>query len=375
MFEFKIVEDWIRNEISEKKISGACVAVMKEGMPIFRGFYGYADIDRQIPVNEDSVFRLASMTKPVTAVAVMLCVQDGLLDTEMPIDELLPEFAQMWLSEKSGERLSRGLKAKNKILLRHLLCHSSGLGCGESGDIQYKKFKPQGDLDLASAVHGYSQTFLEFEPGSAQAYSPVFALDVAARMVEIVSRKNYAEFVSERIFRPLGMDHTSYNLSDYKDGQCVLTYTSRDGKLSAKPTEHNFDEFPSGYTGGGAGLISSLDDYCKFSTELLFALRGKGRILSKESADEIRRPRFDTSIPGIFDFFNWGYGVRVVGAKNDIQALTPGSFGWSGAYGTHFWVDPVRGITAVYMHNSDTYGGAGAPHTQALERLVMQAIG
>lgn len=374
MNKFQQLNDWMGEEVAERKISGCCAAVYQNGENVFRNFCGYANLERGVPVSENTLFRLASMTKPITAVAALLCMEEGLLRPDTPVCEPLPEFSHMYLACTENGGLTRGSAAENKILLRHLLTHSSGLGSGASGDLQYDSLKPrEGDI-LASAVPRYAACLLEFVPGTAQAYSPVFGFDVVARMVELASGLPYADFLRKKIFQPLGMHSATYELGERQRADCAVTYRSEGGKLSAEPLEHNFDTFPAGYTGGGAGLLCTLADYCRFACELLDAYYGEGRVFSERLVREMSVARFSTDVAGIFDFFNWGYGVRVVQAINDIQVLTPGSFGWSGAYGTHFWVDPVRRAVAVYMHNSSTYGGAGAPHTQAFERAVMQGL-
>lgn len=170
------------------------------------------------------------------------------------------------------------------------------------------------------------------------------------------------------------MDHTSYRLEDFEKKNIVLSCACHDGVLEDFETLHNFDDFPAGYTGGGAGLLSTLDDYSKFAEMLRRGSAGGGEILTKESVGLMKKPWLDDTIEGMCDIFNWGLGVRALRAQSEAQPLSKGSFGWSGAYGPHFWVDPEKQVSAVYMHNSLTYGGAGAPHTLRFEKEVMKAL-
>ena len=374
MKDFSKLSAWLERQVSSQKVAGASAAVVTEEEVIFREDVGFADRGKAIPITKNSVYRLASMTKPVTAVSVLLCVRDGLLDMRSPVREFIPGFADIQLGKKTERGIESVGSAKNTMLVKHLLTHTSGLGCGATGDAEFALFCPRGKMTLKEAAEGYAHTHLEFEPGTAQFYSPVFAFDVAARIVEIVSGMPYERFVKERIFQPLGMATASYRLSDYGAGQCVLTYRSEDGVLQAAGLKHNFAEFPEGYTGGGAGLIASTEDYCRFARELLAAYYGRGKILDENSVREMALPQVPPGTAGVDEYFNWGYGVRCVSAKSAAQPLSPGSFGWSGAYGTHFWVDPALGYTAVYMHNSDTFGGSGAPHTVEFEREVMDVM-
>lgn len=369
---FAKTERFLDEMISSQKTAGCCAAVYVGGVSRFRRFAGYVDAEKKTGLGENSVFRLASMTKPVTAAAVLLCVQDGLMNLDDAVSKFLPSYNGMYVARRTEGGFKRGERART-ITVRQLLTHTSGIGCGMTGDAQYADMKPREGDDLSTATERYSCSLLEFQPGSAQAYSPVMAMDVAARIVEIVSGTSYGEFLRSRIFLPLGMS-ASYDFKNFSQQDRVITYSERDGVLFPEDSNHNFDTFPAGYTGGGAGLLCTLGDYCIFAEMLRKCHSGEAGLLSNAAARELAKPQLNAGMEGIYDFFNWGLGVRTVSIQTDFQPLTAGSFGWSGAYGTHFWVDPARGVTAVYMHNSATYGGAGAPHTLAFERAVMSDL-
>lgn len=371
---FQGIRDFMREMVESGKISGCAAAVYRRGECLFREFVGYGDAKKTMPLGKDSAFRLASMTKPVTAAAALVCRQRGLLRLDAPLCEYLPEFSRMFLARKTENGFARGEAAKTPVTLLHLLTHSAGLGAGPAGDFQYHSVKPREGDTLASAVNRYAGVWLDFEPGSAQMYSPVLGLDTVARVVEIVSGEPYGDFVRKNIFAPLDMKNTSYRLEDFEKKNIVLSCASRDGALEEFETLHNFDDFPAGYTGGGAGLLSTLDDYVKFAEMLRRGAAGEGEILTKESVNLMKKPWLSDSIEGVCDIFNWGLGVRALRAQSDAQPLSEGSFGWSGAYGSHFWVDPEKQVSAVYMHNSLTFGGAGAPHTLRFEKEVMKAL-
>lgn len=360
---------FLNEMVSSRKVAGCAASIYRGGECLFRSFVGEARSG--VPMDEHTVFRLASMTKPVTAVAALLCVQDGRLRLDDPVCEYLPAFRGLHLAELCGEELRAGEPA-GEFTLHHLLTHSAGIGSGRAGDLQYETFKPK--TTLADSVEGYSHMLMDFRPGTAQMYSPIIGFDIVARIVELVSGMPYEEFLRQRIFLPLGMRETSYRLSHYRPEAIASTYSSKDGVLTEECTVTNFNDFPADYTGGGAGLLSTLDDYRRFAEMLRRARRGEDDILSAESAAELSRPQLDESFEGICPVFNWGLGVRVLSLQNEDQRLPAGSFGWSGAYGSHFFVDPKDDVTAVYLHSSSTYGGSGAPHTFEFEREVMEYI-
>lgn len=363
------MQEFLDEMVSSRKVAGCAAAVYRGGKCLFRGFAGVARAD--VPVGEHTAFRLASMTKPVTAVAALLCVQDGLFSLDDSASKFLPAFGKMRLAVIDGGKLTAGGPA-GEFTLRQLLTHSAGIGAGEAGEMQYAAFCPRDGDTLATAVERYAGMLMDFRPGTAQFYSAVVGLDIVARIVELASGISYGEFVHDRIFAPLGMEETSYLLTGRAWETIASNYRAEGGELIEEEALRNFNDFPLGYTGGGAGLLSTLGDYVRFAEMLRRARKGEREILTQESAIEMSKPQLDESIGGIYPIFNWGLGVRALSLRNEDQPLTAGSFGWSGAFGTHFWVDPANDLTAVYMHNSSTYGGAGAPHTLAFERAVMR---
>lgn len=377
MIAFENVSADIAEMIDEKKIAGACAAVAHRGRKIFSFYCGYANIEKEIPIDAESVFRIASMTKPVTAAAVLLCREKGLLALEDRVSKYLPEYGELYLMQKKGGKYVRAEKSSVPVTIFQLLTHTSGLASGTEEERQSPpELLPKEGDSLRSVVSRYYKAGLDFIPGTGQGYSPVVAFDVAARIVEIVTGMPYAEFLRRNIFIPLDMRNTTYSLSSVPSGKRVLSYADKEGVLIPDPNPlHNFASYPADYPGGGAGLMSALEDYLHFAEML--AARGTysgNRILKEESIDLMRKPWLSHKLNGINDYFNWGLGVRTVSKACEDQPLPGGCFGWSGAYGTHFWADPTHGIAAVYMHNSLTYGGSGAPHTVRFEKNVIGAL-
>ncbi len=372
--EFSRTKKMLAGEIASGRIAGACALVCKDGDPVFCDYEGYTGADGKIKISENSAFRLASMTKPITATAVLLCAEKGLLGLSRKVRDFIPGTGDLYVAEKRNGEWVKGEKADD-VTLFQLLTHSSGVGCGEIESTEFAKVKPGEGDTLATTTARYGKALLAFRPGTAQAYSPVMGFDLLARVVEVVSGISYGEFLKREIFAPLRMNFSSYLLSDFRREDLVSSCSYENGVLNGSLPETNFGDFPVGYTGGSAGLVSTLGDYGRFANELLRCYRGGEGILSRESAVMMGTPQLDEKkIPGVYDFFNWGLGVRAMRVCRDWQPLPAGSYGWSGAYGTHFWVDPENGVTAVYMHNSATFGGAGAPHTLAFERAVTEDL-
>ena len=159
---FQGIRDFMREMVESGKISGCAAAVYRRGECLFREFVGYGDAKKTMPLGKDSAFRLASMTKPVTAAAALVCRQRGLLRLDAPLCEYLPEFSRMFLARKTENGFERGEAAKTPVTLLHLLTHSSGLGSGPAGDFQYSSVKPREGDTLASTVNRYAGVWLDF---------------------------------------------------------------------------------------------------------------------------------------------------------------------------------------------------------------------
>lgn len=359
--------------VNENEVLGAVCAVYKREKEIFRYATGYCNAERTKPQTEDGIFRLASMTKPITAVAVMICVERGLLDLDAPISQYIKGFSHSGVGKLvEGEIVFE--KPSKELTIRQMLSHSSGLGSGEVGNLQWSRMKKPATLQ--EAVEGFHGWYLDFEAGTAQAYSPFMAMEIAARAVEIVTGVSYGEFLEKEIFIPLGMKDTTHRLSKEQLSRKHEMCIRKEKRFEISEFETGFEAFVDGYTGASAGLYSTLDDYANFAR----MLSGKGvfngkRILSEESVAEISKPQLPKTIAGVGDYFNWGLGVRVLEKQGEHQPLPDGSFGWSGAYGTHFWIEPKTGISAVLMLNAKDALGAGSPYSYRFEQLVQREFG
>ena len=359
--------------LADGRIFGAGVLVSQCGETVFEKYYGSKTADRSVPLDENCVFRLASMTKPVTAVCAMMLWDEGLLDVDAPVERYLPEFSRLRLGavdENGRELSSRPLAVKPTV--RHLLRHTSLLDHGETFARQNKKLTEAQLASLEASVDFYSSLILSDEPGSLHSYSGTVAFDVLAVIIARLSGIPYDRFVKERITGPLGMRGTVFAPDADQWKRMVDMHDLRDGAAVKGKTFPGcvFENVPVSHPLGGAGLAGTVRDYDRFARMLVDGTFEGKRYLSPEALALMTEPEELPAPPGSSN--RWGLGVRVI--DNDKKRLPIGCFGWSGAYGTHFWVDPANRITAIYMKNSRFDGGGGAQTSADFETDVVSAL-
>lgn len=347
--EFASVREQVASGIAQGRYPGAVFAVARGGQVLDIEALGVAHIGTGTPMRVDSIFRTMSMTKPVTAVAAMILVERGKLELDAPVTRILPEYANF------------GVPGAPPLTLRHLLTHTSGIGFGTI---------PAERTTLEARARSTAARTMKVPAGSQWAYSGVEGPDVAARMIEVAAGESYDSFIRREIFEPLGMKDTGYTLSAEQETRLVELHAAKDGKVSISPPPLPQMLYPS----GGAGLYSTAPDYLRLAQMLASdgALDG-ARILSRGSVEEIRRAQLPGGFAGLLP--GVGYGLLVRHIVDPVAAGSPlpkGAFGWSGAYGTHFWVDPATGLTAVWMINLSNAGGAGSPDALAFEKMVTE---
>lgn len=334
---FDKLEQRLNKYVKDNYVSGLSIVVMKDDRIIFDKIFG--------DVSNNTLYRLASLTKPITAAAVLICQDKGLLNVDDYIDKYIPSLTNFHV---------KGEKDTYRITIKQLLCHASGFPTTAFEDHRFDK----GDISLENAMKTYEKFILQSIPETKETYSNE-AYDVAARIVEVVSGLKYEEFLKKYIFNILDMKETTYHLNNSNIKNVPILTTYKDGKLIPDNNiVYGFDNYPNGFNGGGAGLLSTIHDYIKFANML--TNKGKG-ILSQESFNELIK-KYDTP------YYDSPFGLSVhVRRGLDWEHLPKGSFGWSGAYGPHYFSIPKEKITVVYMHNSHSFGGAGALHNYDLE--------
>ena len=370
----RAIEEMVREDLAVGRI--ACAEVLvgdRDGVKFHRQFPGEGETMKIAP---DSLFRMASMTKPVVGVCVMKQVERGLLSLDDEIYHYLPMMKDPMVGEFSAEfELTGTHPSPRQITVRDLLTHTSGLGSGMWFFTRCDKASIRDGMRLEDMMPEYAETPLEFDPGTAFSYSPLAGFDVLARLVEITSGLSIESFARKYVFDPLGMQDTTFAPTPEQMARVVRIHAEQHGKavpVNMPPTV--FESIPATYFTGGGGLISGGVDYAQFARMLLREGECDGaHILLPETVRLMRTAQLDPAVVrGIDETQSWGLSMRVITADNGSgKPLDKGAYGWSGAYGTHFWVDPVRDLFAVYLSNMTTAGGAGAITARRIEAVVM----
>jgi CubicO group peptidase (beta-lactamase class C family) len=345
--------------IQKGEIAGAVSIVARKGKLVHRQAQGVADLESKKALTEDAIFRLASMTKPITSLAVMMLMEEGHFLLDDPVSRFLPEFKdpRVAMANAPNERAAGGFRvvpAANEITIRQLLTHSAGLANGTGGPTlelskslgQYRK--PENTMQ--EYVAQLAKLPLNFQPGSAWEYGP--ATDVLGRLVEVISGQSLDEFFRERIFKPLEMTDTYFYLPEAKLPRLATAYTKEGSglrKLTAPgPAARNGRFFA-----GAGGLAGTAEDYLRFCQMLLNGGQLDGRRVVSRKTIESMTANHIGSAPlwqDTYRGFGFGLGFRV---RMDLgQSATLGSvgeYGWGGAYGTYFWVDPKEQMIGILM--------------------------
>jgi methyl acetate hydrolase len=325
---------------------------------LYQGAFGKAEVGRERPMTMDALFRIASMTKAVTSIAAMQLYEQGRFSLDDPAEKYLPELANLMVFESfdSATGAYKVRPAATKVTIRHLFTHTSGLGYGFTSPI-VRDFKPRDG-------EKYEAGPLLFEPGTQWIYGT--SVDWVGRLVEKLSGKNLEEYFRERIFTPLGMSDTFYNVPESKQARLVTVHRRQDGRADAPLIEQpNQPQRPAATFNGGGGLSSTASDYIRLERMILNngTLDG-ARILSARTValmsepqiGEVGVPAVKTAQPGLsmdFTFINdgkdkWGLGFLLT-TSHVAGKRSAGSLSWGGIYNTYFWIDPARGIAGVVM--------------------------
>jgi CubicO group peptidase (beta-lactamase class C family) len=355
----------VQKDVDDQRIAGAVTLVMRHGQVAFFKAQGMQDRENNKPMRRDTIFRICSMSKPITSAAVMILYEEGYFLLEDPISKYLPEFKNpKVLVKPPNGGATYTIPAAHEITIRDLLRHTSGLTYAWNEDLGplYK------DANVASGILPYDGTIgdsvnrlaklpLLFSPGDRWEYG--LSVDVLGRLVEVVSGKRFDEFLRTRIFEPLGMKDTYFFPPEDKLDRLATAYTYyADKGLNRFPdtpiTEGSFiysADYP--YHGpkklfsGGAGLNSTAPDYARFCQMMLEGGKlGNVRILSRKSVELMTHDQLG-KISADEDF---GLGFGIAGGKTPLRELgTPGSYNWGGFFYTAFSIDPKEQMIVVFM--------------------------
>ncbi len=366
------IEKAAKYDFDNKKVFGSAYSVIQDDEIIYRNCFGNTSLKSTESVTENTLFRLASMTKPITAVATLILVERGILSLSDSVSKHLPEFKRIHITKisDSGNLVDLG-EAKNDITICNLLTHTSGIG---SDEIKPQKMTDEDKATIDNTVKFYCNIGLDFDPSTKQQYSGTGAFDVLVKIIEKVTKTDYFEFLKREIFEPCEMFNTTFVPTTEQWKRVIDMHNKDGGENSVAQMKENcvFVDYPCTHYLGGAGLVSTLSDYSKFAKMLLS--KGKTptkQILSEETFKLLHTPFVPEEI--MCSNENWGLGVRVI-VNESYENLPVGTFGWSGAYGSHFWIDPLNKIAAVFMKNSLFDGGAGNESARNFEKAVKNSF-
>jgi CubicO group peptidase (beta-lactamase class C family) len=369
----KRVDDVIGRYIGDKKIAGAVTLVARHGVVVHHAAQGVMDVESKAPMRKDTIFRMASSTKPVTGVAILMLIEEGKIALTDPVSKYLPEFkGQKVAVEKDGE--VQLVAAEREVTIRDLLTHTSGLLSGGVGQRKAPPdlLRPGGvGATLSEGATKYGAIPLDFQPGTRWRYSGLAGIDVLARIVEVASGQTFAEYLKGHIFEPLGMTDTFFVVPDDRKDRLASIHRRTPNGLEKTPS---FIRFPETYTSGAGGLSSTAADYFRFAQMLVNGgeLDGK-RLLSPRGVELMGSNHVGDLFAGQAGRpKGMGFGLTVEVVVDPVQAGTfrsRGSFGWDGAFGTHFWVDREEDLVAVLLIQT-----GGRELHRDFETAVMQSI-
>ncbi len=352
--------DKVVNEYVEKAYTaGAVVLVARNGKIVYHKGLGYDDISIKKAMPKDAIFRIASQTKAITSVAVMMLYEEGKFLLDDPISKYIPSFKSPKVLDKFNEKDSTytTIPAKREITIRDLLTHTSGIsyagiGTKEAVAIYAKNNIPSGidtpNYTLEDAINRLAKLPLMHNPGEKFTYG--LNTDVLGYFVEVMSGMSFDAFLRERIFKPIGMNDTYFYLPESKFGRLVTLNTEDKDKKVMKVTGDygNFAKKKGTYFAGGAGLVSTATDYAMFLQMLLNGGKYNGQqLLSPVTVNMMIHNQIGDLSLG-YKKFGLGFGLTTVA---EAARLSPseGTFDWGGAYSTIYWADPKEGIIGMIM--------------------------
>jgi CubicO group peptidase (beta-lactamase class C family) len=358
------IHTMIQSHIDAKDFSGAVTMVARKGKVVHLEAHGMADVEANKAMRTDTLFRLASMTKPFTAASILMLVEEGKLVISDPISKFIPEYKNpqvaVWNLPNDPAGAGLHLVPAREITVQDLLTHTSGLANGfegPAGDYVRRADLPRGG-SLDQRVKRLAKLPLNFQPGTQWEYSPGTGFDTLGRIVEILSGMTLEKFFQTRIFEPLGMKDTFFTVPPNRLADMTVAYT-KNGKELAKPTPvvAAIPRPGEEYFSGSGGLTGSTQDYLLFAQMLLNGGTLNGtRLLSRKTVElmtsdaigplDLRNYAGDQVLRG----YGFGLGVRVRRSTGESGWMgSPGDFGWAGALGTYFWIDPKEQLVGIVM--------------------------
>ncbi|MBU3874921.1 beta-lactamase family protein [Faecalicatena sp. AGMB00832] len=392
--EIQEIENSMQNYVANREMSGGALMVRKNKELVYQNKWGKGDIEGNVSISYDSIYRMMSLSKVVTAVGILKMMEQGKIGLDDELSKYIPEFSDMRVSCDERYRVDsddykklyaqlplfqmeevKSVPAERKITIRDLLSHSSGLEQGSVGLCALLKMKNE-DETLEQRVNRYAGYVLDFQPGMGTGYSPMASFDILGRVTEIVSGMRLEEYLQKEIAQPLEMTSTTYFLNDEQKSRLVRVYKRQDESLTdvtgtkedmwgiLRQDEAKFEQ-------GCGGLFSTITDMEHLAEMLCnqgmyhgqqFLEARTVELMHTEAPKQHLEPE-----PGMV----WGLGVRIrQNPKAADSYATEGTYGWSGAFGTHLVVSPKDNLEAVFMTKRTDLNGSGSYISREVERLV-----
>ncbi|UQR60508.1 MULTISPECIES: serine hydrolase domain-containing protein [Bradyrhizobium] len=380
------VSDYIRNEIATGKIPGAILLLQQHGKPVYYENFGVRDVATEISMSADTIFRLYSMSKPITSVMAMMLVEEGKLSLDDPVSKYIPAFAKMKVGvETKAEdgKVALVLEAQNRpVTIKDLLRHTSGLPYGYHGGGMVRELYAeanlfQSNLSNADFVAKITTLPLVEQPGTAWDYG--FSTDVLGRVVEVASGKTLLQFEKERLLDPLGMTETAFFVADPAKFPRVAEPMPEDRNINPTTPVRDIRR-PSKWESGGGGMVGTIGDYARFAQMLLNGGIYEGRrylkpetialMASDHIGPETKIARDQNYYPGDSSGFGLGFAVRTAVPPGTAWPL--GEYRWDGVGGTFFFIDPEDDLFGIFMVQTPSQRGR---IQLALKTLIYQAMG
>ena len=378
------IREALEREVAEERIPGAVVGIARRGKLAYLEGMGFRDPAARAPMWADAVFSIASMTKPMTSVAIMLLVEEGRLLLGDPVSKFLPQLAGMKVAKSPTADVLETVPAAREMTVQDLLRHTSGLTYRDRGPGAAYKAYP-GSSITAAENYEREQFLIElakapllYQPGTVWEYG--FSTDILGLIVEAIAGKPLGAFLSERLWQPLGMSDTAFDLDEATRGRYARALPN--DPLTGQPQSiHHATSARTRWESGGGGAISTVADYLRFAQMLLNGgTLGSTRILGRKTVELMRADHLGTGIVNRITTMDpsctgYGFGLGFAVRKEAGVAAMLGSAGdyyWSGVYGTYFWIDPAEQMVTVFMAAAP--GQMRLRYRQLTRTLVYQAI-
>jgi CubicO group peptidase (beta-lactamase class C family) len=365
--------------VDEERLAGITTMISRHGKVAHFETFGHRDREADAPMTEDTIFRIYSMSKPITGVALMILWEEGELRLSDPVERYIPELADLEVAAAEGSDGPLVEEADHPITIQELMTHTAGLTYGIFSRSQVDDLYRQASVldpssTLKDMIHKLAEIPLRQQPGTQWHYS--VAVDVQGYLVEVLSGQPFDRFLEERLFEPLGMTDTAFHVPPEEADRFAQVYGyADDGGLVAREGFGGSRDYlePTTFFSGGGGLVSTTRDYMRFCQMLLNGGELDGvRILAPLTVEIMHRNHLPPEIGEMSPGTGFGLDFAVVLDPAQAHAVSEGTYYWGGAAGTWFWIDPVEDLVFVGMIQQF---GQGRPDVRALSRqLTYQAI-